>query len=258
MDTITPYPAVNTLLAQIVPDLQRTLADTLRGIYLYGSLVWGDFDPINSDIDLTVVLSTPLDDATFAALDALHTQWVHDDPQWHERIEIAYISVEALRTFKSHASDIGIISPGEPFHYKSAGADWLINWYVVQEKGRTLWGDAPQRWIPTIHKDEFIQAVRKQVGDWREWVYTMQNLPQQAYVILTMCRALYAVATGEQPSKIKAAHWAIKTYPQWATLIQNALYWRETWREVSSLEPSAIFPETVRFVHFTIDQVGAA
>jgi Aminoglycoside adenylyltransferase, C-terminal domain len=44
----------------------------------------------------------------------------------------------------------------------------------------------------------------------------------QGYVVMTLCRALYALATGEQTTKEEAAAWAAAKYPEWSSFINEA------------------------------------
>ena len=44
---------------------------------------------------------------------------------------------------------------------------------------------------------------------------------------MTLCRALYALATGEQTTKEEAAAWAAARYPEWSSYINEA---RATYR----------------------------
>ncbi len=240
----TPYPHINALLEEIREQMYTALGDKLTGLYLYGSLVTGDFDNALSDIDLMAATTETIDEAGFVA----------NHPEWNDRLEIAYISLHALKTFRAQSSQIGIISPGEPFHFKEAGKDWLMNWYMVREKGVTLFGPPSETIIDPISKSEFIRAVKDNTREWREWIYHMTHIGGQAYAILTICRALYLCRNGEQVSKIRAAGWAEKELPQWKELIQQAVYWRQNWR-TADVDPAAIFPETLRFVNFIIDLV---
>jgi predicted nucleotidyltransferase len=248
----TPYPDINDLLDNLLSQIQAVLQQKLVGVYLYGSLVWGDFDYDISDIDLLVATSSDIGKA-FSDLQRMQRDFIGKHQQWDDRIEIAYLSVAALQTFRSHPSEIAIISPGEPFHIKDAGKDWLINWYIVQEKGRTLFGPDPKTLIDPISKQEFIRAVQDQTRDWGDWVYHPRTRKGQAYAILTMCRALYAYRRGDQVSKRQAAVWAQKELPQWSALINNALVWRAA-RDDENVDHDATFPETVRFVQFIIAQ----
>lgn len=53
----TPYEDVNTLLGALLARIRSVLGINLVGVYLYGSLPSGDFDPDVSDIDLLAVKS---------------------------------------------------------------------------------------------------------------------------------------------------------------------------------------------------------
>jgi hypothetical protein len=252
----TTYPEINELLADLVAQMQAVLGQKLVGVYLYGSLVWGDFDRESSDIDLVVAVSADLDEQEFDALDQMQRGFVEQYSFWEGRIEIAYISTAALQTFKSHNSQIAVISPGEPFHIKESDPGWLMNWYMVQEQGRILFGPPPATLIDPISRSEFIQTVKRHADRWGEWVHDSRNRPSQAYAILTMCRALYTGMHGTQVSKRKAAVWAAHELPEWAGLINSALLWRAAWCD-DTVDPTATFPETVRFVQFMRARIGA-
>jgi hypothetical protein len=187
----------------------------------------------------------------------MHGAFVAQHPAWTDRVEIAYVSQTALRTFRTQASPIGIISPGEPFHCKEAGKDWLINWWVVRKQGVALYGPPASEVIGPIGDDEFQRAVRDQVEEWRTWVYHMTHRKSQAYAILTMCRALHAVIEGEQVSKQRAAAWAAGRFPEWKPLIEDALAWRVAPSD-DGVDHAATFPLAEQFVAFTGDTLLSA
>jgi hypothetical protein len=252
---ITPYADIDAILHSLRSQIRQTLGAQLVGLYLYGSLVTGDFDHAISDIDLLAVTRVQIDDQEFERLDRMHSAFVAGHPVWTDRIEIAYLSQSALETFRTQRSPIAIISPGEPFHFKAAGKDWLINWWVVRKYGVALCGPEPTEVIAPIAQAEFLRAVREQVEAWSSYIAeTRRSRPYQAYAILTLCRALYAVTNDEQVSKRRAALWAAEHFPAWSALIHNALAWRTAWREPA--DPEASFAQTVSFVHFVIDHLN--
>ena len=65
---VTPYSDVNRLLNTLLTRMQSILHDKLVGLYLYGSLVTGDFDHDISDIDLLTVTSVDIDELEFEAI----------------------------------------------------------------------------------------------------------------------------------------------------------------------------------------------
>jgi hypothetical protein len=253
--SFTAYPAIDLLLEELRSHIRYILGDKLIGLYLYGSLVTGDFDPVNSDLDLLAVLHSELSADEFARLDALHGGFVAAHPQWEERVEIAYLTQAALKTFRTQSSPIAIISPGEPFHFKEAGHDWLINWWIVRRQGVALYGSPAQDVIDPIGDDEFQAAVRRQVYEWRTYIYTAERRKSQAYAILTLCRALYAWHNGEQVSKRRAAEWAADAFPQWSAQIRDAWQWRSA-PDDEGVDHAATRPATVQFAQAVAEHMG--
>lgn len=249
----TPYPHVNAVIDRLRVGIRAALGERLVGLYLYGSLVTGDYDDDSSDVDLLAVTKTDITQSEFDALKQMQDALTAEQARWHDRIEIAYLSRHALQTFRTERSPIAIISPGEPFHVKDAGIDWLMNWYVVRTYGRTLWGPPPAAVIAPISRDEFVQAVKGHMHDWREWLDHIDTRPAQAYAILTMCRGLYTARHGEQVSKLRAAQWAAAELPEWSALILDALRWRKAWRE--DADPQQTLSQTHAFVRFMIETV---
>ena len=250
----TPYADINQLLELLLSGMQKILGAKLIGLYLYGSLVIGDFDPNISDIDLVAALSSDIDDKEFGALQKMHDDFAKKFMEWDGRIEVCYISVAALHAVRSSTSQIANISPGEPFHRRESSREWLTDWYVVREKGIPLFGPSPKSIIEPISKDEFIRSVKANAKTWRVWIHDMHTRKSQAYAILTLCRALYTYKNGEQVSKKQAAIWTEQEFPAWSSLIQNALLWREDWRN-EQVDHAETFPETLRFIHFAISQI---
>jgi predicted nucleotidyltransferase len=243
----TDYPTVNDLIDELLSLIKSILDDNLVGLYLYGSLVTGDFDLDYSDIDLLAALSSDISDEEFTQLKQMHEQFAQKHPEWDNRIEVQYLSVEALKTFKYKESKVATISPGDEFQTKNIGKHWLMNWYVVQEHGKTLYGADQKTIIDSISKDEFIQSVKEHTQNWNEWIKPIKRRKAQAYAILTLCRALYSAKNGEQVSKVKAAEWTMKELPEWKELIQNALVWRRDEKEFG--EDEVNHPKTVEFVN---------
>jgi predicted nucleotidyltransferase len=253
---ITLYPDINEFLQELLDELQDILDKNLVGVYLYGSLVWGDFDYNSSDIDILVATSSDIDQKTFDQLDEMQKNLAKRYKHAREgMIEIVYASVHALQTFKTKRSQIAVINPGdEPFRFKDAGIDWLMNWYIIQEKAITLFGALPKTIIAPTTKEEFIEAVKEHAKAWQNWTEDLKTRPSQAYAILTLCRAYYTYKNGKQTSKKKAAEWTAEELPQWSSVIENALKWREDWRN-RKVDSNATLSDTKQFVNFIIDKI---
>lgn len=214
------------IIDRLIDELMAILTGDLVGIYLYGSLISGDFEIAVSDIDLVVVLKAELDERQFQMLQLMHAYVVRDHPEWHDRLELAYISRRALKTFRVATSTIGIISPGEPFHLIQAGDDWLISWYDLRQNGIALQGPPIQSLIDPIPERDWLDAVREHICAYRGSVKDAADIKFLSYIVLTVARGVYTLAHGRAASKVKAAAWARAGYPRWSGLVARALQWR--------------------------------
>src|SRR5262245_614060 len=95
----TAYQDITEMMSTLLSQVQAVLGQKLIGVYLFGSLVWGDFDDDVSDIDLLVATASDIDEEEFSALHRMQQQFVGAHKRWDDRIEIAYLSVVALQTF---------------------------------------------------------------------------------------------------------------------------------------------------------------
>ncbi|MYD09444.1 MAG: DUF4111 domain-containing protein [Chloroflexi bacterium] len=214
------------IIDRLISELNVILSDDLVGIYLYGSLVSGDFDIAVSDIDLVVALARDLNARQFQSLQAMHARVVGDHPDWDDRLELAYISRRALKTFRDVESTIGIISPGEPFHLIQAGEDWLISWYDLRRNGIALQGPPIQTLIDPIPARDWLEAVRAHICAYHRSVTDAADIMYLSYIVLTVARGVYTLAHGQAASKVKAAAWARRRFPRWSGLIARSLQWR--------------------------------
>ncbi len=252
----TPYAEVNDLLDIVQSGLHGVLGGKLVGLYVFGSLVTGEFDPDLSDIDLAAAIASDLDDAEFARLETMHAAIAQANPRWDDRIEVGYISVELLRSFDPRGC-MAVISPGEPFHRRAAKDSWLFNLRVLREHGLTLSGPPPRSLISPIASDDLARALGGAMRMWRAWLpdaEPVMHAKPQAYVILTMCRALYAHQHAAFVSKREAARWAARELPDWSSLILDALSWYDARQDVA-IDLVATRTATLRFTRFVTDRI---
>jgi len=250
----TPYPEVNAILLRLLTEAQAVLGDAFVGLYLYGSLASGDFDPHRSDIDFVVVTGDAvtrdtLSDETIQQLAALHERLAASGLKWAAKLEGTYITQAALRRYNPADGPFPGINEGR-FYLAHHQSDWIIQRHILREYGAVLAGPPPHTLIDLVQPDEIQQAVR---GILREWWQPMLNEPSQfrsteyqAYAVLTMCRALHALDSGTIVSKPVAARWARTTVEKrWHALIDFAVAWQPG-DEVDH------FGEMVEFIRFTL------
>lgn len=254
----TPYPEVNALIAAVEDGIRAELGEKLVGLAVFGSLVAGGFDDDVSDVDLVAALAADVDAAEVARLERMHAEIARRYPRWADRVEVGYLSVATLGAFEP-GLPMARISPGEPLHLTTAETDWLFNLYVLREQGVTVRGPSAATLVRPIAAAELRRALRGLMAEWRVWIEETEKIhlrPYQAFMIVTLCRALYTARTGGLTSKGEAAAWATRALPEWAPLIQDALAWHAA--EASEPgDPEATLPETLRFVRFVIDTILA-
>ncbi len=230
---------IRALLTRLVSGQKQALGDNLLGSYVCGSVVMGAFERGVSDVDTVAVLRGDLKEKEVTALDGLHHNLVRDSPQWDDRIEVVYLSADALQTFRTASSAAARISPGEAFHLITIDHRWLIDWYQLREEGVALLGPPAVSLVPPISREEYREAVREHMLAWPEWVGGLATRGNQAYAILTMCRGLRTWRTGDHVSKREAALWACDVLPEHAQQIRDALIWREQSRVEPRVDAAA-------------------
>jgi predicted nucleotidyltransferase len=218
-------------LAKLADLIEAHFGDRLVGLYLFGSLAAGGFYPGRSDLDLFAVLESEVaDDTDLEALRAVHGQFEAAHPAWRDRIEVLYISRSVLQTFDTEPRGrVARISPGEPLHHRDllGNIGWNIDWHSVLNGGETLFGPPPLTLGPPVSEEAFLAAVRRQLDDWRALVRdnTVAYVPaQQGYIVASVSRALYALATGAQTSKEKAIAWYAQSHPADADYVWAAYH----------------------------------
>jgi predicted nucleotidyltransferase len=246
------YPEeVREILHTLLDGIRGALGDNLVGVYLRGSLAMGDFIPQTSDIDVLAVTERPVDDAEFAALAALHARIAALPHAFANRMEMAYIDREALKRFEPGQRH-PTLGQGETLTWSEHRDNWILERWAVREHAVTLLGPDPRTLIDAITSDEIHAAVRTRLRDWVDWADQPDDpewlapRSHKAYVVETMCRALYTLEHGELVSKPRAVAWAIATLPEpWRALVVRSRRWR-----TDKTVDLSIVPEVMRFVHW--------
>jgi hypothetical protein len=247
----TPYGDVNAALARLLSGVRVVLQDQFVGLYLYGSLASGDFEPQTSDVDFVVVTAGELPDDKVAALGAMHARLADSGEKWAAKLEGSYIPRDLLRRYVPSDAPRPTLNEGR-FYQAPHGADWVFQRYVLREQGVVVAGPPLGAMIDPVGSDDLRQAA---VGMLQEWWAPMIHDPArlhdseyQAYTILSMCRVLHTMEHGVIASKPVAARWAQRELGgRWATVIERAL----AWRRGMDLDT---FQEAVDLIRYTVDR----
>jgi len=252
----TPYSDVNEILNIAFTGIKDILEDELAGMYLFGSLANGDFD-LYSDIDILFVTEHPLSDEMFSALDEIHEQISTIDSPWAIQLEVSYIPKDALRIFDPLNNTHPHIDrgPGEKLHIVKHGADWIIQRYILRERGITVTGPDPKMLIAPVLSADLRWAVSEILQNWIKHFLDdpgqLKSRGYQSYTVLTLCRILYTYEHADVISKPAAVEWAKRTLGnQWIGLIERAWAGRQT--PTLSAQPDDIHG-TLDFIRYTME-----
>jgi len=249
---VTPYPAINTVLTQLRDGLKRLLGEKIVGLYLSGSLAYGDFVPERSDIDLQAVVRSPLTQDDLTTIEQLHRELERRCPEWAGRIECSYVPLELMHELSTPATPRPWWGFGTFYAEAPAGNEWIINHYLLSKHGIALEGPDFNELIPAIDIHRVRLASAKDL--FQEWVPKIEDIAwlsnshHQSYLVLNLCRILHTVIRGQPVSKRVAGEWAKATYPQWKGLIEEA----ERWAYGDEMKRQA---DTAAFLQFAVDRV---
>jgi hypothetical protein len=147
---------------------------------------------------------------------------------------VVYLPVATLRRYDpsdQRSYPIAASSRDLAHHRQSLG--WVLDRWVAREHGLTVAGPRPSSLIDPIGPEVLRAAVRGLLLSF--WAGQLQGpapawlrpRSDQAFAVLSMCRALYCLVHGEVVSKPAAAAWASRRLsPPWPELIARALGWR--------------------------------
>jgi hypothetical protein len=247
--TLTPHQDINQVLVALTSGIDDALGDQLVGLYLTGSLTYGDFDRGSSDIDYLAVMTREIDASQRTALEQLHMEIGERFPEWRERIEGSYVTVDMLPQVqpptqgRPYVNQGAFWDPDPPY-----GNEWILNLYVLRECGIALVGPDPADLIAPVDIADVREASKRDLIDERVPTLvdpTMYDDPhQQAYSVLTLCRILHRQHNDGVASKRVASAWVKARYGEpWRSLVENA----ESWQHGESLATAGEVKDFIRF-----------
>jgi len=257
---MTPYDDVNAVLTHLSTGLTELLGERLIGLYLTGSLTYGDFDPGSSDIDFLAVLENRVSDEQLQGITGLHERIGKADPRWAKRLEGSYITQDMIATKDRPDRARPYFNAGEIHQYRY-GNEWTINLHALQECGVALVGPLSQQIFPHVDIWDVRAASRQDLIE--EWLpklddpdafhragYDSDHL--RAYAVLTMCRILHRATHDSVVSKRVASKLVKQTYGEpWKNLVEQAENWRHT-------QTMASDQEVKDFIAFTAQELKCA
>lgn len=254
IEKLTPDGDVSQVLVLLSENLQSILGKQLIGLYLTGSLTYGDFDRGRSDIDFLAVVDQKLTTEQLKHIESMHRHIGKSVPVWSKRLEGSYVTKDMLASIERPRISRPYVNGGKLSHFKY-GNEWLLNLYVLQECGIALFGLDPKTVFPPVDINLVREASKKDLlEDWAPKDSSSfeseeyESAHMQAYAILTMCRILYREFNDDVASKRKSSAWVKTTYEEWRELIEKAENWQHG-QEIDAVD------ETLDFIKFTLNKV---
>jgi len=249
------FPDVNEVLHLLHVNGKAILGDQFVGMYLYGSLSSGDFNPESSDIDFLFVTESNLSEETITKLEVMHQQTWATSLKRAGKLEGSYVPRDLIRKHDPNGAPCPTVNEGK-FYVDKRGSDWIIQRHVVREYGVVIEGPDPKTLIDFVTSDDIRGAV---LGTLTEWWFPMLDDPtwlhkgedgDRAYAVITMCRVLHALETGTITSKPKATRWTWEKLDEpWKQLIDTAI-------AVSNHEEQELsLDDALSFIHFIKDTI---
>jgi|SRR3989344_5459427 len=251
----TPYDDINLLLQDFVQSVQNILGENIVGIYLMGSLSYGDFVLGRSDIDLTVVVKEPISQEDFKQIEQLHINLEQRHIKWVKRIECQYVSLEMFKQLLPIELRRPYYGAGTFYPEALFGNEWLINNYSLEKHGISLVGPEFKTLIVPIDIKEVQKASARDL--FKEWVPKISNADffkdghSQSYVVLNVCRILFTVIYNEFGSKRASTEWVKKEFPQWKHLIEVADKWK--YGDMMTMQK-----DVEDFIRFAVEKIEGA
>ena len=254
--------ALNAVLAALISGVRPILADNFVGAYLQGSFAVGDA-VADSDVDFLVVVQSDVPEAQVPSLQAVHVRVYDMASDWAQHLEGSYFSKEMLRRPETAGQPLLYIDNGSRVLERSAHDNTLVVRWALREHGVTLVGPAPSALLDPVP----AAALRREVWQTlRAWGQSCLADPEgtnndwaQPYMVLSVCRMLQSLETGQVHSKASGAAWAKRTLaPRWIGLIERAEAAHEHQRLLgrSKADPADL-QLTLEFVREALDATRA-
>jgi hypothetical protein len=157
----------------------------------------------------------------------MHSEIRTSGAPYADRLEGSYIPKADLRRYDPQHSEHPSVGVDWDFGIGRHGWNWVLERAIVLQSGNVLAGPPPSDLIDPVSPEDLKAAVRHQLREYWEQIGEPEWLElaaYQAFSILTMCRALHTLSTGELATKPQAAQWAAETLGRpWQAQIEWAL-----------------------------------
>src|SRR3954454_11073377 len=235
------------------------LPGLLEGLYLHGSLGFGEWYDGRSDVDYVAVLSHRPDTATTQALGRLHNHLSETFPR--PPLDGSHVTWADLARSSSACPDVPCTLAGA---FRIGRVDiHPVTWHQLARHGLTMRG--PQLDRVRVHADEHElreYTARNLEEYWTPQIERLRHAPEAdaaaaetvAWFVLGTSRLHHLLATHTLTSKTGAGHYAVAAFGQrWRPLVSEALAVRVTGELTGAMPPAELATEVVEFSSMVVE-----
>lgn len=259
----TPYPHLNAVLRELVESVQTILGENFCGGYLQGSFAVGDADE-HSDVDFIVVTHGDVSDDHVPALQAMQERLYELETPWAQHLEGSYFPKELLRRVDPARTPLVYFDNGQTKPARDNHCNTAVVRLSLREHGIVLTGPDPKTLIDPVSPEDLRSEVRVAMDEFAAWAPAPTRAGglsrwKQPYLVLSFCRMLNTLESGEIASKRAGGEWALNALDaEWSDLIQEALDDRpDPWARVYQPADPETAARTLAFVDYALGKASA-
>jgi hypothetical protein len=237
---------VTELLERHLSGLDQARPGLIDGLYLIGSIALGDYRHGISDIDFLALATRPPNEQDLAAVAA-----AHEDAPNVPHLDGIYLDRDQLNTLPDneqaapHAVN-GVFYPNRPCGELNPLLWLTLARYAIAVRGPRIENVRvdPQRlcdWNLNNLKtywQPLAESIRQAVAG-RE-PHAPANVEAVTWAVLGPARLHCTLATSDVISKSAAGTYAARHFPQWASLAERAVCWRQGHRSTQFTTTDAL------------------
>lgn len=254
-----PPAPVRQVTEMFLTAIDEAAPGLVQGLYLHGSLGFGEWYDGRSDIDYVAVLSARPDDAAMDALRNVHTALAQEFPR--PPFDGFHLLSDDLARSPAVCPDLPCTQGGY-FHKEQRLDVHPVTWHELARHGVTIRG--PELADIRIWTDQ--RALREythaNLGDyWAPEVEQLRRFPEEAgkpdavaWYVLGTSRLHHLLATDTLTSKDRAGRYAVDVFgDRWRLLLTDALAQRATGELAGAVDPERLGPEVIEFSSMVVE-----
>lgn len=196
-------------LRALTDTIQATLVLHLKAVYLFGSASYGAYQPGTSDLDLSIVITSPLPITSYQSLASAICHAALPCPA--KKLELVLYTCETVRNLTrfpkfemNFNTGMGMDDHLVFDSSKEAGHWFLLDLTVGRQSGVPLLGPSAHAVIGEIKQEWVVDALSEGLEWWSE------NASSSPDAILNGCRGWRWIETGLWGSKLDGAKWVLE------------------------------------------------